>query len=59
MCVLVESIVGRTGNIVEVRSSGITCEVCVAEINGINRHDSIDILRKEHKHLHLYFFPSD
>ena len=26
MWVLVESIVGRTGNIVEVRSSGITCE---------------------------------
>jgi len=33
--------------------------ICVVDINGINRNEGIYIMLKEHKPLHPYLFPLD
>ena len=34
-------------------------EICVGDINDVNRNNGIYIMLKEHKRLHPYFFPSN
>jgi len=33
--------------------------ICVADINDVNRNEGIYIMLSEHKHLYPYLFPSD